>query len=436
MRLFGQKAKKSVSDNNYALNGLRQNCDPEPLIKLATATGQADVHKKVLPFLMVNGLWALVAGGCGEAALPGLLQWRDQLDSPKGNDMSRCQCHLLLSEVYAQLERWQEAVAEQNRAMEFYGLLSPKELEDDLLRWMLCRSGYDLQLHQGRTEGMEPLLLQLLDTAPDPWRLAEIHLLLGRYYKAVEEKEKAEEHLGYTAGHGNALFAKYQAEKLLRELRGEGPNGEDLTREAQRKMRDLSDPLNPQPALEVCLEALDRPEVQEAPMWSALLRLSAGADLVNLGRYEEALEQLALISPGLSILSQPAVKIQVLHLSLLARMGLGQLSEAAKLQQEAVELFSREKALEPCRWALTRTGYELRVRQGHLEGVEGEAKGLLDTARNEVDRLSARMLLGRYYLAAEEREKAREHLEYVVEHGGKHHFRRDAEELLGVTNEK
>ena len=39
MRLFGQKAKKSVSDNNYALNGLRQNCDPEPLIKLATATG-------------------------------------------------------------------------------------------------------------------------------------------------------------------------------------------------------------------------------------------------------------------------------------------------------------------------------------------------------------------------------------------------------------
>lgn len=430
MRLFGQKAKKSVSDNNYALNGLRQNCDPEPLIKLATATGQADVHKKVLPFLMVNGLWALVAGGCGEAALPGLLQWRDQLDSPKGNDMSRCQCHLLLSEVYAQLERWQEAVAEQNRAMEYYGKLTEAELADDVFRWMLCRSGYDLQLHQGRTEGMEPLLLQLLDTAPDPWRLAEIHLLLGRYYKAVEEKEKAEEHLGYTAGHGNALFAKYQAEKLLRELRGEGPNGEDLTREAQRKMRDLSDPLNPQPALEVCLEALDRPEVQEAPMWSALLRLSAGADLVNLGRYEEALEQLALISPGLSILSQPAVKIQVLHLSLLARMGLGQLSEAAKLQQEAVELFSREKALEPCRWALTRTGYELRVRQGQLEGVEAGAKELLDTATGELDKLSAHMLLARYYLAAGQKERARPHLEYAAKGGRNHHFRKDAQALL------
>lgn len=430
MRLFGQKAKKSVSDNNYALNGLRQNCDPEPLIKLATATGQADVHKKVLPFLMVNGLWALVAGGCGEAALPGLLQWRDQLDSPKGNDMSRCQCHLLLSEVYAQLERWQEAVTAQNRAMEFYGLLSPKELEDDLLRWMLCRSGYDLQLHQGRTEGMEPLLLQLLDTAPDPWRLAEIHLLLGRYYKAVEEKEKAEEHLGYTAGHGNALFAKYQAEKLLRELRGEGPNGEDLTREAQRKMRDLSDPLNPQPALEVCLEALDRPEVQEAPMWSALLRLSAGADLVNLGRYEEALEQLALISPGLSILSQPAVKIQVLHLSLLARMELGQLTEAVALQQEAISLFTEEERLEPYRRTLIRTGYELRVRQGQLEGVEAGAKELLDTATGELDKLSAHMLLARYYLAAGQKERARPHLEYAAKGGRNHHFRKDAQALL------
>lgn len=430
MRLFGQKAKKSVSDNNYALNGLRQNCDPEPLIKLATATGQADVHKKVLPFLMVNGLWALVAGGCGEAALPGLLQWRDQLDSPKVNDMSRCQCHLLLSEVYAQLERWQEAVAEQNRAMEYYGKLTEAELADDVFRWMLCRSGYSLRLHLEQTAGLEPLLLQLLDTASDPWRLAEVHLLLGRYYLTAGEREKAEEHLSYTAARGNKLFAQKQAEMLLRELRGEGPNGEDLARKAQQEMGKLSDPLDPQPALDICLEALSRPEVQGAPERCALLRLSACADLVNLGRYEEVLAQLALIPPDLPILAQPAIKIRLLHLSLLARMELGQLTEAVALQQEAISLFTEEERLEPYRRTLIRTGYELRVRQGQLEGVEAGAKELLDTATGELDKLSAHMLLARYYLAAGQKERARPHLEYAAKGGRDHHFRKDAQALL------
>lgn len=166
-------------------------------------------------------------------------------------------------------------------------------------------------------------------------------------------------------------------------------------------------------------------------MWRTLLALDGAADLVNLGRYGEALElqekvDLGQVGPG----DRAKFRLQVLCLSLVARMELGELEEAVKLQNEAVALLdgSLPKG-ERWRWSLERTACELKVRLGQMEGIGEKAGELLAAAEDELDRLAGHMLLGRYYLGVGEREKVRSHLEYVLENGGKHHFRKDAEEL-------
>lgn len=431
-RVWGEKGRRDVSENNYALKGLCQDCDPGPLIRLYTKGDLSQIHKKVVPALVRNGWDALVFSGVGSVLLPALYpRYGEELEK-LGDRLALCDYHLLLSEIYGQMERWEEAAGEQNRAMEYYGQLSPRQLDSDDFRWMLCRNGYDIRLALGQTEGLEPLLDQLLADAPDPWRRVEAHLLLGLYYQAAGDRNKAEEHLGYASGRGNKLYAKTRAEAALRRLRGEGPNGEDLAREALRRMEALSDPLNPQPALDICLKALGREELQKAPMWRTLLALDGAAYLVNLGRYKEALElleqaDLEQIVPG----DQPKFRLRQLYLALLAHMGLGELEGAVELQNEAVALLdSALPRAESWRQTLGRTACELRLRLGQLAGVEAEGERLLAAAADELDRLAAHLLLGRYYLAAGQGERAQPHLEYVLKHGGEHHFRHDAAELM------
>lgn len=430
-RIWGEKGKRDASENNYALKGLCQDCDPGPLIRLYGEAELSQIHKKVAPVLVRNAWDALLFSGNGRALLSVLTpEYGERLEG-EGNQAALCDFHLLLSEIYGQMGRWEEAAGEQNRAMEHYGRLSRRELEDNNFRWMLCRSGYDIRLALGQTEGLEPLLRQLLVDAPDPWRQVEAHLLLGLYYRGAGDQERAEEHLKYAAERGNKLYARTRAEAALRELRGEGPNGEDRAREALRRMKALSDPLDPQPSLDICLETLGREELREAPMWRTLLALDGAADLVNLGRYGEALALLEQVDLGVFAASdQGKFRLQRLYLSLLARMELGELEEAVRLQNEAVELLDRSFPKRGhWKWTLGRTGCELMVRLGQMEGIEEKAGELLAAAEDELDRLAGHMLLGRYYLGAGEREKARPHLEYVLEHGGEHHFRRDAEGL-------
>lgn len=432
-RIWGERGRRDVSENNHALKGLCQDCDPGPLIRLYLEGDLSLVHKKVAPVLVRNGWDALVFGGVGSALLAALSPGYGEELERAGDRLALCDYHLLLSEIYGQMGRWEEAAGEQNRAMEYYGRLSPRQLENDHFRWMLCRNGYDIRLALGQTGGLEPLLDRLLADAPDPWRRVEARLLLGLYYKGTGDRERAEEHLEYAAERGNKLYARTRAEAALRALRGEGPNGEDLAREALRRMEALSDPLNPQPALDICLETLEREELREAPMWRTLLALDGAADLVNLGRYGEALKLLEQVELGQIVPGDRAkFRLRVLYLSLVARMELGELEEAVRLQNEAVALLDESLPKGGrWRWSLRRTACELRVRLGQPEGVEQEGTELLATAEDELDRLAGHMLLGRYYLAAGEGKKARPHLEYVLEHGGEHHFRRDAEELKG-----
>lgn len=432
-RVWGEKGRRDASENNYALKGLCQDCDPGPLIRLCSEGELAQVHKKVAPALIRNGWDALLAAGMGSALLAVLTPQYGELLEKKGERAALCDFHLLLSQVYGQMGRWEEAAREQNRAMEYYGRLSPRQMENDDFRWMLCRNGYDIRLALGQTEGLEPLLSQLLANAPDPWRRVEARLLLGLYHKMGGEKEKAEEYLTWAAERGNKLYAKTRAEAALRELRGEGPSGEELAREAQRRRGELSDPLYPQAALDICMEALGREELREAPMWRTVLALDGGTDLVNLGRYGEALELLEQVDLGqIAAPDRAKIRLQGLYLSLVARMELGELERAVELQNEAVKLLDGEFTKRGhWVWSLKRTGCELKLRLGQPEGVEGEALELLEAARDELDRLGGHMLLGRYYLAVGERGKALPHLEYVLEHGGEHHFRRDAKALKG-----
>lgn len=432
-RVWGEKGRRDASENNHALKGLCQNCDPGPLIRLYSEGDLSQVHRKVAPVLIRNAWDALIFSGAGSALLSVLTpQYGERLEKI-GDRLPLCDYHLLLSEIYGQMDRWDEAAGEQNRAMEYYGRLSPRQLEDDNFRWMLCRNGYDVRLALGQTEGLEPLLRQLLDDAPDPWRRVEAHLLLGLFYKAAGERDRSEEHLVWAATRGKGLYARSRAEAALRQLRGEGPNGEDLAREARRRMEALSDPLDPQPALDICLETLGRDELREAPTWRSLLALDGASDLVNLGRYGEALGLLEQVDLGQIVpRDQPKFRLRLLYLSLLARMGLEEPEKAVPLQNEAVKLLdSAFPKGEHWRWALRRTACELRVRLGQLEGAEKEGESLLAAAEDELDRLAGHMLLGRYYLAAGQREKARPHLEYALEHGREHHFRGDAEGLMG-----
>ena len=60
-RVWGEKGRRDASENNYALKGLCQDCDPGPLIRLCSEGELAQVHKKVAPALIRNGWDALLA---------------------------------------------------------------------------------------------------------------------------------------------------------------------------------------------------------------------------------------------------------------------------------------------------------------------------------------------------------------------------------------
>ena len=45
-RVWGEKGRRDASENNYALKGLCQDCDPGPLIRLCSEGELAQVHKR------------------------------------------------------------------------------------------------------------------------------------------------------------------------------------------------------------------------------------------------------------------------------------------------------------------------------------------------------------------------------------------------------
>lgn len=432
--VFGRQPVRAVKANRFAVRALDVGCDPKPMLDLLKREGWWGDFKPVRGLIAGNGLEALLAAGLGEGALCWVRAiWEDgELRDPAG----ACSVRLWESRACAQTERWEEAVKAQNQAMDAFGRVTHKRLLEEL-RWPLCWNGYGLQIHQGMTEGLEEKCLALLESAPAPRLEVESHLLLGRLYLALDKPQKAEEHLTDVIKRGNGLYAVTQAELLLAEHRGEAPSGATLIREGERKLRQLRLPWSLEcrftPSLEVSLEALTYPGVEEDGETSLLFHGCAAAALINLGRYQEGLDQLDRIRLPSRLERQREVKLSVLVSRIAAHTALGHLEEAMALQDQAEALLQGGgEELETFRRALENNACGLAIKMGRLEGVEEKAKEGLEQADDELGRVCAHMRLGRYYLAVHREEEARPHLAYVAQHGGEHHFRAEAAELLGI----
>jgi len=432
--VFGRQPVRAVKANRFAVRALDVECDPKPMLDLLKRQGWWGDFKPVRGLIAGNGMEALLAAGLGEA----VLRWVQAIwESGELREAAGvCSVRLWESRARAQTERWEEAVKAQNQAMDAFGRLTHKRLQEEL-RWPLCWNGYGLQIHQGMTEGLEEKCLALLESAPAPRLEVESHLLLGRLYLALDKPQKAEERLNRVIERGNGLYAVTQAELLLAAARGEAPAGPTLIREGARKLRALNLPWNMEcrftPSLEVSLEALTYPGVEEDAEASLLFHGCAAAALINLGRYQEGLDQLDQIHLPSRLERQREVKLSVLMSKLAAYTALGDLEKAAALQGQAEALLQGGgEELEGLRRALENNLCGLAIKQGRLEGVEEKTKALLDQADDELMRVCVHMRLGRYYLAAHREEEARPHLAYVAEHGGEHHFRAEAAELLGT----
>ncbi len=417
----------AIRANNKAFKALTDGCDPAPLLEACKGRLNPKllaVSPKVYWAMVTNAIEAFLAAGQGEAALNVL----EQISPDPGLPAIHTSYWLYRSRACRQLYRWGEAVEAQNRAMDSFqrGGSGPEVTAS--LQWLLCLNGSALRLHQGLTDGLEDQLVQLAASAPDAWRRVEAHLLLGRFCLAAGRDDEAREHLNYAVAHGNRLYAKQEAGELLRSLDGQEPSPEMRTQEVLRRASAAAAlalrTCDFTPVPDLCRAALADPGVADNETLCAQLRLYVCAAMTNLGRYDEAdaeLEQLQAAG-----LSDP---LQLLYCQIVLDTNQGRLAQATDRQNQAMALF-RETQAEAWRAPLCRTGCTLQVELGHLDGVEERARWLLEIAGDEFDRVAAHMLLGRFLLAASRPEEAVSHLRYVADHGGTHHFRAEAEQLL------
>lgn len=424
-------------EQSKAVKRLKRDCDPGPLLAACRIRMQDQKLEESSPSLyalvICNSLEAALASGAGDISL-GLLEGMRKVSEGAGGPHIWVLSWLYVSRGHILMERWAEAAEAQNKAMAYFnkGGMAPKGRE--ALRQDLCANGYALQIHYGQAEGLEEGISELVKTAPNAWKTVEHRLLLGKYYLAEGRIREAREQLDYAVAHGNKLFAKFEAEELLRELEGKGPSGKKRARDALNRINEAfrlaAQTCDHTPAAEACEAALADEGVLGETEQALQIRMSFCAALVDLGRYGEAEAQLEQVRPDEGIFKEPAIALGLLHTRIVLDTILGRLHEAAREQNEAMALFRKKPPLEYMRRALTYSGCTLQIRLGQLDGVEERAGWLLETARDEFDRVTAHMTLGRYELAAGRAEAARPHLEYVAEHGNKLHHRAEAEELL------
>lgn len=432
-RVFGKESVRIARANNAALRALDVNCDPTPMIDLFKRSDWWGGHPKPGGVISVNGLEAMLAAGLEAVYLPPIQKMEAALPE-KTDPASRCYILLLVSRAHTQLESWTEAIRTQNEAMDCFNRLPASRRGREDLQWQLCLNGYTLRLHQGQTDGLEELCRLLVESAPSPHLENEARFLLGRLLAALGRDREGEEQLEWVVKNGNKLHCRREAEVLLCELRGTELTGAARTHRACRARELLAvqrnPTLDPEPFLEISREALSHPEVLAEREAAATLRLQAAADLVNLGRYEEAWGELEALDLTRPLERQTAVQLWVLYLRTVVEVGRDHLDQAVRLQNEAVALFEKGNAA-PWRWNLTYSGLSLQIKLGQLEGLEERVRELLETAPDETGQMFAHMRLARYLLAAGRGEEARPHLEYVAERGGKHHFQAEAVALLG-----
>ena len=187
-----------------AVQTLDQDCDPEPMLELCRTVLRQNPKSVIY---RLNGGFALLALGRREEAAAELagLEGNRRIWKNSSLALSYCSCRLDLAgdleEAAAWLDRM-EAHADKKPA-------TARTLEEQ----RAC-----LALRRGETQGLEPIFLAALERAATArmqvawrWELAALDRMEGR-------QAEAREHLEYVAAHGNKLYVKAGAEKLLAQL--------------------------------------------------------------------------------------------------------------------------------------------------------------------------------------------------------------------------
>lgn len=420
MFFLGQGVAGTVRANNGAVEALNQRCDPAPLVRLAGHQERWTGRGKYLySLLLVNSMEALLAAGLEEAVIGAARQMLALAPPPPQSDPFSCTWQLFLSRGCTQLEHWDEAIEAQNRAMEHFGRCDAKAQRE--FSWYLSLNGYTLQLHAGALEGLEGRCQTLLDTAYNLKTQVEAHFLLGRLYLAADRGAEAVPHLEYAADQGNGLLCRREAQVLLARLPGESLTAEQLCFTAERAMDGGR--------LSQAAEQFQQARQTGEPL-QPVHQLNWAAALLNLGRFQEALDLLENLELPRSLQDRDRAQLNLLHQLTLAYAGLGRLEEATQRQNEAVALFEKAGA-ELWRTPLWLSGVRLRLLLGELEGVEEELSSILNTKFHiGLDFLSAHIRMAEYLLATGRGEEARPHLEYVTAHAGEHFYGRQAQRAL------
>lgn len=416
--VFGKEPVRVVKANNWAVKALEQDCDPIPLIDLYKRFEWWSEVKTEAYTVAMNGVEAMLAAGREDAVIA-----MAELDLPlQTADVGRCYWYLALSRAHTQLERWEEAIREQNQAMDMAKGLNEQDHRG--IFWYLALNGYTLRLHSGQMEGLEENCQALLVSAATPRDTMEAHFLLGQLYLTTKQAEQAKTHLTYVAEKGNKLLIQKQAQLLLAQLEGSPYTVEQLLfaagRAADQKQHRL--------AADLYAQALALSEGQTEDKRSEI-RLSHARQLINLGRFEEALEQLEQIKLPQDWTRQMGLQIDILYGKAIIYTNLNRLEEATKAQNQAVAAFAQGD-WEGYRQPLCRSGALLKIKRGELDGLEEETEQILKNAHAEWDKMVAHMVRATYLLAAGRSQEAKPYLEYVVSHAGEHRYGQEAQAVL------
>lgn len=210
-------------EGREVLHQMEDLCDPEPMLEFCR--GEQKVfdpkgksRRAMAINLRLNEVAALLGLGRyreGETALEGL-------ETRVGNNpVARFTYLVDMVGLRSHQKRLTEAVQFLTEAEKLRtGMRLPPALArsaDCLLEMDRCNLEL---LERGAQENLEKRYEALLDQAASLRHQVHIHLSLGHYYQLKGERSNAIHHLRFVREHGNKLFAREEADRLLQELQG------------------------------------------------------------------------------------------------------------------------------------------------------------------------------------------------------------------------
>lgn len=216
-------AMRNATQVRRAVRAMGEDCDPEPLLALATKTlrrygeNRNPRYRNILFSAHVNAATALYNLGRFEEALA-------HLDRPGLEDYplpSQAVCLLNRAAVYCDTDRPREMAGALAQAEELIrDSAFPREqrraFED------ICYSDHLAleMLEKGPSPELENAYRALLAQAGGESQRVGIHLQLARCALAREDEAAAREQLEYVLAHGGKLFFRRRAEEMLKTLDG------------------------------------------------------------------------------------------------------------------------------------------------------------------------------------------------------------------------